>query len=135
MADPRTVLTQTVAAQLPTGRRVTVIARYDAHDPLVLRLHVVGAGLDTDALLALDLLAEALLWGDAGHGDVRFRADHESNVDSLWLVLDSFSGHAELRFATSTLADLEARLHHLVPGAGCHVDLDAELRLLAEGEL
>jgi sporulation and cell division protein SsgA len=132
MAGRSDALTHWLTATFANGPRVTVIARYDAQDPLVLLFHFVGARPGTDWQFSRDLLVEALLWGGAGDGDVRFRADDdESCVDWLWLVLDSPDGHAELRLAVSELTDLAARMEHLAPGDGAPVDWDAELRHLA----
>lgn len=113
---------------------VFVQCRYDTRDPYSLSLCFrTKPGQWVTWSFARELVSDALVWGEAGEGDVRFRP-HPDSPRKVWLTVESPTGHAEFAFARAPLAAALDASEQLVPWGSedDHIDWDRELAHLRE---
>jgi hypothetical protein len=111
--------------------------RYDSDDP-----HAVHATFHTgenetvEWVFARDLLGEGLR-EPAGYGDVRVWPSRSRGAEVVCISLSSPEGHALLEAPADDLRVFLNRTYVTVPPGSehQHIDLDAELVALLEGEL
>jgi hypothetical protein len=103
-------------AMAGTGQ-VEVTARYRREDPYALHLHF-GLRPGVDWAISRELVADALVSGQAGIGDVRVTA----RGDLVVLALSTPSGSGTAVFRRDDMAELIGRTHELVrPGTESEV--------------
>lgn len=135
----RKILRCALVAELcppPPARSIPVLVqcRYDTRDPYTLSLRfLTKPGRWVTWSFARELVSDALVWGEAGEGDVRFRP-HPHSPRKVWLSVESPTGRAEFAFARAPLAAVLDASEHLVPWGSedDHVDWDRELARLRE---
>lgn len=109
-----------------------VLFHYDTGHPFSITLRFLARpGHWVDWVFARDLLSDALVWGSAGDGDVRFRV-HPDADHKVQLLLSSPSGRAEFTFPHRHLSAALELTERLVPWGTelDQVDWDGELAAL-----
>ncbi len=111
---------------------VTATVEWDSDDPLTLRMVFETEAGSVPWVFARDLVRLAIICGDSGQGDIKFKIEAEL----LFMTLDSPFGTVTMRSPHIRFAEFLAATYRVVPieDEDLTAQIDTELAELLEGK-